>query len=113
MSFGGATGGMLDSLQRITAVMFDRGNEFLGFKFFYSDRTCFIAGRRDLEVDGLKSGPALEVSFPIDGPYGEAVSQLEVLHSPDEDDGTVLAVKVCPTAFLVFTSASSILPSRH
>jgi hypothetical protein len=85
-------------LQRIIAIMFERGDVFIGLDLVYSNGERNLYGRRDVDSENLPKTKGVEVSFAIEGARGERISRVEVLHSP-ADGGNVYAIRVSQTVF--------------
>ncbi len=93
MNFGGVRGCLLPLLERVVAVMFSYSKHFLGFEFFYSNRTSSFYGRRSAINLRRRETCGMELSFFVQGAKGERISAIGVESYDSGRD--VGAVQVC------------------
>ncbi|RYP24945.1 hypothetical protein DL765_000173 [Monosporascus sp. GIB2] len=90
MNFGASSdeepGRLLRSFVSVTVYMGGFPNVFLGMAFSYADGRKRRFGRRTYYVDSATEVPAIEQSFPLDGPGGEFIVGLASTHSGYVDD---------------------------
>lgn len=91
--FGGPNGKMLASLTRIVVRMLFRA--IIGMEFFYKDQASLMIG----------TGGNAELSFVIDGPGGERVTDVEIMTNNLKDDVRGLKVWICTSPPCVFSMA--------
>lgn len=96
INLSGTRACLLTSLQRIDAIMFDRGEVFLGFELVYAGGYRAFFGRRAMELNRI-TRPGLNVSFHISSSQGERLSAIDVLHNSSSVRGAVHAIKLFTT----------------
>lgn len=96
--FGGPDGKMLASLTRIAVRMFDC--TITGMEFSYKDQASSMVG---------SSGNA-ELSFVIDGPGGERVTNVKIITN-DKFKDAVCGLNVCALALLPYDVSMADLES--